>query len=267
MSQLIQDLRFTARSLAKQPGFAFAAIVTLALGIGANTAIFSVVDSVLLQKPPFQEADRVVIAWSVNPEIAPMVGSPDLPSSSANLVDFQKESKSFEALAQTTQDRQSLVGQGEPEQLGVVRTTPEFFKVLGTPALIGRTLGPDDETPGAPLATVLSYNYWQRRFAGDPGIVGQKFVMNGKPLTVVGVMPPRFAWPRASELPTYMAYPAEPDAWVPQAYTAAALLSSTRCSDLSASSASSAAASSRFINGSRLDFWLQPLTSALSVSG
>jgi putative ABC transport system permease protein len=221
MSEIIQDIRFTARSLAKQPGFTLAAILTLALGIGANTAIFSVVDSVLLQKPPFREADRVVITWAVNPEIAPMVGSEDLPASTANLFDFEKDATSFQALAQTQQDRQTLVGQGEPEQLGVVRTTPNFFQVLGTPALIGRTLGPDDETPGAPLATVLSYNYWMRRFNGDPSVVGKKFLMNGKPLTVVGVMPRGFAWPRASELPTYMAYPTDPDAWVPLALTAA----------------------------------------------
>ena len=220
MSQLMHDIRVTARSLAKQPGFACAAILTLALAIGANTAIFSVVDAVLLQKPPFRDAERVMMIWAVKPEIAKLVGSDDLPASAANLYDFQEEGKAFETLALAQADQQALTGQGEPEQLGTILVTPDFFKVLGTPALIGRTLGADDETPGTALAAVLSYDYWQRRFGGDRGVVGRTFIMNGKPLTVVGVMPSRFAFPRGSEVPSYLGFPVNPDVWVPRAYTA-----------------------------------------------
>jgi putative ABC transport system permease protein len=219
MSTLTQDIRFAVRSLARQPGFTLAAVLTLALGIGANTAIFSVVDSVLLQPPPFRDPGRIMVVWAVNPEIAQMVGENDLPVSRANIYDFQQAS-AFEGLSQVQQDKQSLTGQGEPEQLRAVLVSPDFFKILGTPALVGRTLGPDDETPGAPLAAVLSYNYWQRRFACDPAVVGKTFILNDKPLTVAGVMPPRFAFPRGSEVPSILAFSVDPDVWVPMAYTA-----------------------------------------------
>ncbi|HWM94153.1 MAG TPA: ABC transporter permease [Thermoanaerobaculia bacterium] len=219
MSQMMQDVRVTARSLFRQPGFALAAILTLGLAIGANTAIFSVVDAVLLQVPPFKDPDRVMMVWAVKPEIAKLIGSDDLPASSANLYDFQEEGSAFESLALATADRQALTGQGEPEQLGTILVTPDFFKVLGTPALIGRTLGAEDETPGTPLATVLSYDFWQRRFGGDRSVVGKTFIMNGKPLNVVGVMPRRFAFPRGSEVPSYLGFPVNPDVWVPQAHT------------------------------------------------
>jgi predicted permease len=221
MSHLTEDVRFTWRSLIKQPSFASAAIVTLALAIGANTAIFSVIDSVLLQPVPFHEPDRVVAVWGVNADMAKLIGSPDLPQSAGSFYDFQRSAGSFAALALIESDRQSLTGQGEPELLGAVRVTPDFFKVLGTPALVGRTLQASDETPGAALAAVLSYNFWQRRFAGDRDIVGKKLILNGKPLTVAGVMPPRFAFPLASELPPYLGFATYPDIWVPRAHTAA----------------------------------------------
>jgi len=219
MGTFTNDLRFAARSLVRQPGFTLAAVLTLGLGIGANTAIFSVVDSVLLQPPPFREPDRVMVIWGVNPDVAKMLGEDDLPVSPANLYDFQPAT-SFEALSHVQEDRQSLIGQGDPEQLSAVLVSPGFFKILGTPALVGRTLGPEDETPGTPLATVLSYNYWQRRFAGDRSVVGKTFVMNDKPLTAVGVMPPRFAFPRGSEVPSLLSFATDPDVWVPQALTA-----------------------------------------------
>ncbi|HVT15724.1 MAG TPA: ABC transporter permease [Thermoanaerobaculia bacterium] len=221
MSYLIEDLRFTRRSLLKQPGLAFAAIVTLALAIGANTAIFSVVDSALLQPLPFRDPDRVVVAWGVNADMAKLIGSDDLPQSSANLYEFQRAAGSFAALALAEQDRMALSGQGEPELLGAVRVTPDFFRVLGTPALAGRTLEAADETPGTPLAVVLSYNFWRRRFGGDRGVIGRKMILNGMPVTVAGVMPPRFSFPLASEVPSYMGFAAYPDIWVPRAHTAA----------------------------------------------
>lgn len=221
MSHLQRDFRQTVRGLVKQPGFTLAALLTLALAIGPNTAIFSVVDSVLLQPLPFRDPERLVIIWALNPEIAKLVGVDDLPPSTANLDDFQRESSSFEALALVQTDRPPLTNQGDPEQLGAVIVTPDFFKVLGTPALFGRPLGPEDETPGTPLSVVLSYNYWQRRFPGDRSVLGRKLVLNGKPLTVVGVMPPRFAFPRASEVPSYLSFPADPDIWMPRAHTEA----------------------------------------------
>jgi putative ABC transport system permease protein len=220
MSQLTQDFRFAARSLVKQPGFTLAAVLTLALGIGANTAIFSVVDSVLLSPPPFRDPGRVVVTWGVNPDIAKLIGESDLPATAANLFDWQKDSRSFEKLAAVQQYGMTLTGQGEPEQLGAVQVTGDFFSLLGTPALAGRTLTPQDDAQGM-TTVVLSYNYWHRRFADDRSVVGKTLVLNGKPLTVVGVMPPRFAFPRGSEVPAILGFTTDPDAWVPRAYTPA----------------------------------------------
>jgi putative ABC transport system permease protein len=221
MSNLIRDLRFAARTLAKQPALALAAIVTLALGIGANSAIFSVVNSALLTPPPFREPGRLVVAWASNPELARQAGLPDkLPVSSGDFYDWQRESRSFSHLALVGADRITLSGQGEPEQLGVVRVTGDFSHVLGTAALVGRTLEPADDEAGKPAVVLLSYNLWQRRYGGDPGVVGRKVYLNHEPVTVAGVMPPRFAFPRGSEMPAGYGFVADPDAWVPMALTA-----------------------------------------------
>src|SRR6185436_15391443 len=98
-------------------------------------------------------------------------------------------------------DRMTLTGEGDPEQLGAVRIAGDLFRVLGTHALVGRTLSDEDDAPGVPTTAVLSYNFWQRRYGGDRGVVGRKVVLNGYPVVVVGVMPPRFAFPRGSEMP------------------------------------------------------------------
>jgi putative ABC transport system permease protein len=217
MSQLTQDVRFAVRSLVKQPGFALAAVLTLALGIGANTAIFSIVDAALLAHPPFQDPNRVAVIWSVNPAMAKLIGFDDIPATPASLFDFQRDSRSFEKLASVEQYRATLNGQGDPEQLSAVMVSGDFFPILGTSAEVGRTLTPEDDAQGV-TTVVLSHNYWQRRFAGDPGVVGKKFILNGKPITVVGVMPARFAFPRGTEVPAPLGFGAEPDAWFPRHY-------------------------------------------------
>jgi predicted permease len=222
MSDLIQDLRFAARTLAKQPALALAAIATLALGIGANTAIFSVVNSALLTPPPFREPGRLVVAWSSMPELARRAGLPDrLPATYGAFYDWQRQARSFSYLALASADRMILTGAGEPEQLGVVRVTGDFSAALGTPALLGRGIEPADDLPGKPRAVLLAYAFWQRRFAGDPGVVGRKLYLNQEPMIVVGVMPRRFAFPRGSEMPAGFGFTAEPDAWVPLALPAA----------------------------------------------
>ncbi len=215
MSHFTQDLRFAARNLGKQPGLVLAAVLTLALGIGANTAIFSFVDSVLLTPPPFRDPERVVVAWASNPEASKAFGVNELPLSNAVFYDWQRESRSFESLALLQSDRMNLTGDGEPDQLGVVRVAGDLFGVMGTPPAVGRPLQPADDAPGKPAAVVLSYNYWQRRFAGDPKVVGRKLTLGGNPMTVVGVMPRRFAFPRGAEVPAAYSFAEEPDAWVP----------------------------------------------------
>jgi putative ABC transport system permease protein len=221
MSQLAQDIRFAARSLARQPVFLLTAVLTLALGIGANSAIFSVVDSVLLTPPPFRQPDQVVVAWGENAEAREAFGFKDLPLTIGGFYDWQREARSFQSLALLQSDRMTLTGLGEPEQLGVVKVAGDFFGVLGTPALLGRTLEPADDVPGKPQAVVLSYNYWQRRFGGDRGIIDKTLIINGNRVPVVGVMPPRFAFPRGgAEVDPSYSFAADPDVWLPFALSA-----------------------------------------------
>jgi putative ABC transport system permease protein len=221
LSSLPADLRFAARNLAKQPGLAAVAVLTLALGIGANTALFSVIDSVLLTPPPFHEPGRLVVAWGSNPELARAVGLPDkIPISNADFYDWQGGTRSFAHLAMLRGDRVNLTGQGEPEQLGTVRVSGDFFTVLGTPAALGRTLQPADDRLGKPTTVVLSHPFWQRKFGGDPRVIGRTVSLSGNPMTVVGVMPPLFLFPRAGEMPAGFGFTDAPDIWLPQGLTA-----------------------------------------------
>lgn len=218
METFTQDLRFAVRTLLKRPGFTFIAVLTLALGIGANTAIFSVVDSVLLAPLPFRNPDRLMVVWASNPELAAKVGLADkLPVSPGAFYDW-KESKSFEKMAMVRSERLSLTGQGEPELLVATGVSGEFFQVLGTPPLLGRTLLPEDDGPtGKPAVAVLSHALWQRRFGGDPKVVGKVIRLDGNPMTVVGVMPAVFEFPRGGELPRGFGFAARPDVWRPMA--------------------------------------------------
>ena len=219
MSQLTQDLRFAIRNLSKQRALALAAILTLALGIGINAAIFSIVDSVLLQPPPFREPDRVAVIWASNPEFAKSIGIEDeLPSAPAHIEDWAK-AESVESIASLQANRLVLTEHGFPQLLGVVKVTGDFFKVLGANAILGRTLGPDDDPPGKGSAVVLSHQLWQGTFGGDPNIIGQKIQLSGHPYEVVGVMGPRFNYPRGGQdaQPGY-GFQAQPDLWMPLEY-------------------------------------------------
>ena len=219
METFTQDLRFAARTLLKRPAFTFIAVLTLALGIGANTAIFSVVDSVLLAPLPFRNTDRLMVIWASNPELAAKVGLPDkLPVSPGAFYDW-KEAKSFEKMALVRAERLSLTGEGEPELIVATGVSGELFQVLGTPPLLGRALLPEDDAPtGKPASVVLSHALWQRRFGGDPKVVGRVIRLDGNPLTVVGVMPASFEFPRGGELPRGFGFAARPDVWRPLAF-------------------------------------------------
>ncbi|HYU31822.1 MAG TPA: ABC transporter permease [Thermoanaerobaculia bacterium] len=223
MSQLTQDLRFAVRNLRKQPALLLAAILTLALGIGVNAAIFSIVDSVLLQPPPFRDPGRVVIIWASNPDFARAIGiDDDLPSATAHIADWAKAS-SVESIASLQADRRILTEHGFPQLLGVVRVTGDFFKVLGADAEIGRTLGPADDPVGKGSTVVLSHHLWQDVFGGDPKVLGQKIILSGSPYTVVGVMGPRFNFPRGGhDAQAGYGFQAEPDLWMPMEFPAQA---------------------------------------------
>jgi hypothetical protein len=185
------------------------------LGIGANTAIFSVVDSVLLAPLPFRHPERLAIVWESNPELAAKVGLPDkLPVSPGTFYGW-KTARSFSRMAMVRGDRLSFTGRGEPELLGTVGVSGEFFRVLGAPALVGRTLLPEDDDKGKATTVVLSHAFWQRRFGGDRGVVGRTIRLDGEPLMVVGVMPPEFNFPRGAEMPRGLGFAAQPEVWVP----------------------------------------------------
>jgi hypothetical protein len=210
METLLQDLRYAGRTLLKRPAFTAIAVLTLALGIGANTAIFSVVDSVLLAPLPFRSAERLTMIWASNPDLARQVGLPDkLPVSPATFYDW-KTAKSFEKMAIVNADRLSLTGDGDPLQLAAVKVSGELFQALGTPALLGRPLMPEDDDGGKRTTILLSHEFWRRHFGGDRNVIGRVLHVDGAPLTVVGVMPAGFAFPRGGEMPHGFGFAAQP---------------------------------------------------------
>jgi predicted permease len=189
--QLRRDVRFAVRALARRPGFAGLAVLTIALGSGATTAIFSVTDGVLFRPLPFPDADRLVAAW----EVRPALGLPRSEAAPLNYVDWQRQATSFTALAAYYQQAMNLTGGGTPERVPVAGVTPNFMATLGAPPLIGRWFEPPDGQPGAARTAILSYGFWQRRFGGQPGVVGESIRLDDELYTVVGVMPRDFQLP------------------------------------------------------------------------
>jgi putative ABC transport system permease protein len=200
MSTLLQDLRYGARILLKQPGFTLVAVITLALGIGANTAIFSLVNSILLRPLPFREPDRVVRLIQASPKL----GLETWGISQADFAAYRDQNRSFETVAIYTSSAINLTGAGEPERLPMANVTADFFKVFGSNPLLGRTFVAGEDAPGKNLVCVISHAFWQRRFGGDPNIVGRMLNLNNTPTQVVGVMPAEFKFPRF-----------ETDLWIP----------------------------------------------------
>jgi putative ABC transport system permease protein len=192
MHLLWQDLRYGARLLWKAPGFTAVALLALALGMGATTAIFSVVDAVLLKPLPFRDPGRVLVIWERNPAINKF----KLFVEPVNFLAWQKQSRTTE-MGATQEVRINLTGGPnghiEPEELKCERVTANLFDILGVQPLRGRTFLPDEDRPGGPLAALLSYELWQRRFAADPAIIGKTIRLRDQPYTVTGVLPAGFA--------------------------------------------------------------------------
>jgi putative ABC transport system permease protein len=203
--EMFQDLRYGVRMLLKQPGFTLIAVLTLGLGIGANTAIFSVVNAVLLRALPFKDTGRLVALWESNPQ------NPQNEVAAANFLDWRAQNQVFEQLAALSYASVALTGEAEPERLQAVVVTPSFFATLGAQARLGRTFLPAEERPDAPRVVVLSHDLWQRRFAADPNLIGKTIMLNGLNRTVVGVMPPGFQL----QFPTQR----QVDLWLPRIFT------------------------------------------------
>jgi len=189
MQTLWQDLRYGARMLAKNPGFSLIAVITLALGIGANTAIFSIVNGLLLNPLPYRNAERLAIIWTHSPGANVAQDWPSPGQFSA----LKSENTVFEQLALAQGSNVILTGDGEPERVGAVRASSAVFTLLGAQAAIGRVFLPEEDTPDKTLTVILSHGFWKRRFGGDPKAVGRTLTINGRGYVVVGVMPPDFS--------------------------------------------------------------------------
>ena len=198
MGTIWQDVKYGARMLAKRKGFTLIAVSALALGIGANTAIFSVVNAVLLRPLPFPNAGRLVTIKEEDPRggQANANGLISFP----NFSDYRDRARTLQHAAAYSEGYAWLTGEdGEPERVEGVYASPGLFAALGVGAALGRTFSGQEETPDAPPVAVISHGWWQRRFGGDPGIVGREIVLDGKKTAVIGVMPRGFAFPVAPE--------------------------------------------------------------------
>jgi hypothetical protein len=190
MESLLQDLRFGARMLWQQPGFTLVAVLTRALGIGANTAIFSVVHAVLLRPLPFVEPDRIALLWTTNAtrKVAQEDVSPD------DFLDWQRGTQSFSEMAAWAPFGFNITGENEPEKISSVLVTPNLFPLLGVNAAVGRRFLPADASGNANVV-LLGHGLWQRRYGGDRNLIGRTLLLDGKSFTVVGMMPQEFRFP------------------------------------------------------------------------
>jgi len=185
MDSLFHDIRFGFRTMLRNPGFAAIAILTLAIGIGANAALFSVIDGVLLKSLPIKDADRVMFVWETNPSIS----ASTFATSTLNYRDWKEGNHSFSVIAGRRGFAANLVAGGEPERVIGERVTADYFTALGVDPIIGRSFQPGDDKLGAEPLVLLSRGLWQRRFGGDQNIIGQAITLNGQKCTVTGVMP------------------------------------------------------------------------------
>ena len=197
MQSFFQDLRFSARTLRKQPGFAVTAILTLALGIGAVTSIFSVVDGILLKPFDFADPGRLVMLREWLPQLNP----DPLPDNTMHFLNWQAQTKTFSGMSLMQNTAASLSSStGHPELVDGLRVEPNFFSVLGIQPVLGRTFRPEEATKGHEREVILSWSAWQRYFEGDPGAIGKTLLNGGQPETVVGVLPRSFSFPGVSEM-------------------------------------------------------------------
>ncbi len=196
LSMLRQDSTFALRMMRKNLGFTIAAIIVLGLGIGANTAIFSVVNAVLLKPLPYQHGERLLMLRQATIGAGLMGRSVSVPE----LMDYRRQNRSLDAIVEYHNMQFILLGRVEPEQVETGVVSWNYFDIFGAKPLVGRNFSPDDEKPGAPAVLLLSYEYWLRSFGGDPTVIGKVFRMNDKPHTVIGVLPPFPQYPQENDV-------------------------------------------------------------------
>ena len=210
---LVTDFRLAARTLRKDLGFSAIAIATLALGIGANTAVFSLVDRVILRPLAYRDSGGLYAIHEVVPKFAHI--APLIPVNAMHFREWRKSANSFEDLAMIGGMTLNLTGSGEPERIPAARVSPSLFRMLGVTAQIGRTLLDEEDQPGRDDVVVLSDELWRRRFGGDPGAVGRKIQLNGRAYQIVGVLPRDFQFPKLSDLFAMTIAEERPQIWKP----------------------------------------------------
>jgi predicted permease len=211
METLLQDIRFGYRMLLKAPGFMAVAVIVLALGIGANTAIFSVVNTVLLRPLPYLQPDRLVQVWHTPPQSS-FPGLTRFSVSPANYLDWVNQNHSFEQMAIYGFMSFNLTGKGEPESILATRVSSNFFSVLRTQPMAGRVFSSEEDSSGHGNVVVISHSFWQSHFGANPNTVGQTISLNSEPYTIVGIMPAKFAFPTSSD-PKFQTQMWAPIAW------------------------------------------------------
>ena len=194
MNSLLKDLRYSARTLLKSPGFTVVAVITLALGIGANTAIFSVINGVLLRPLPYPESQNLVFVSERDQQMRRLfIAWP-------NYLDWRAQNQVFESIGVYNRDSFNLAGAGEPQRLLAGQVSADFFSTLKVNPALGRSFHHDEDQPGGPLAVVLSYGLWQRAFGGDASVINRSITLNDRPYTVIGVMPKGFEFPARADI-------------------------------------------------------------------
>src|SRR5579863_5666911 len=188
MNALMQDLKYSLRMLAKSPGFTAVAVLTLALGIGANTAIFSVVNGVLLNPLAYPRSGQLAAIYATSP------GTTQGYVTYLNFLDWQRDNRTFSSMAMYRNQDYNFTGAGEAERLSGYMISSDFFSTLGVKPALGRTFRPEEDQPGAGPAVILGGGFWKRRFGSSPDILGKSLTLNGASYTIVGVIPPDFSF-------------------------------------------------------------------------
>jgi predicted permease len=220
LESFIADLRFALRQMRKSPAFSLAVILLLGLGIGATTAVFSVLDTVLLKPVPYPDPESLVLPWNIPPPGVNIGDFDKFPWSPIHFHALEQETRTFRYLGAFQSADFNLTGTGDPEMLEGAQVSWGFFPALGVSPVIGRSFSHEEDTPGHELEVVLSDRLWRTRFHADPSILNRVIHLNSLPYTVVGVMPRGFGFPRANEMPKDFTFAAETELWVPIALPA-----------------------------------------------
>ena len=214
---MFKELRYAARTLLKRPGFSLIAVLTLALGIGANTAIFSVVNATLLRPLPFKDPERVVMIWGFLPKMAQT--SDTLPNSAPNFEGLKAKAQSFEHLAAFRSWSWQLTGSGEPELLRGARVSAGFFEAVGAGPMLGRAFTAEEDVPNRAPVAIISHGLWQRHFGGDQNVLGRTITLTGQNAMIVGVVPEGFQFPGGANMTPGLQFSLQNDIWMPLAIT------------------------------------------------